>query len=274
VFLEIEGFDDMLEELGLAAYAEPIKESVKPAIRLGLQPADPALMPIGSSRFGGRPDLPEGTPWPRDEFRPLRFLLQFRIADINETLGEVTKAKDGLLSFFYGQDSGDDTVHFIHTPATELPRLKRLDPPQDLQVITPVFRPKPVFIASFNEMLPDLVERDEDLPNMTEEQQKCYHEELCHTRLEFGTEEDGEDSEDVDFSGGTHQLFGWPTVLQGAPAEELDGDPGEWLLLMQIESCDLLKLEVLDGGCLYWFMKPDAFAEGDFSVVRSVMQFH
>ena len=68
-------------------------------------------LPAGSSKFGGRPDVPAGFVWPVFETktfdddtvkpRPLAFLAQFDCARLAELDPEGLLPRTGLLSFFY-----------------------------------------------------------------------------------------------------------------------------------------------------------------------------
>lgn len=72
-------------------------------------------LPVGSSKFGGRPDVPADFVWPTFETatydddtvraRPLAFLAQFNCAQPAPLDREGLLPKTGLLSFFYELDS-------------------------------------------------------------------------------------------------------------------------------------------------------------------------
>lgn len=66
-------------------------------------------VPVGGSRFGGRPDVPGDFVWPVFEWegttRPLAFLAQFDCAQLAPLDKEGLLPKKGLLSFFYELDS-------------------------------------------------------------------------------------------------------------------------------------------------------------------------
>lgn len=72
-----------------------MKEMAKPALRLAT-----AHMP-GFSKTGGKPNLPEGLPWPFWKDRPLSFVVQIDLAELKaaETLPEFPA--EGRLYFFY-----------------------------------------------------------------------------------------------------------------------------------------------------------------------------
>ena len=59
-------------------------------------------IPIGASKYGGQPDVPDGFEWPIDkDGRPLSLLLQINCADIAALDKENLLPKSGMLYFFY-----------------------------------------------------------------------------------------------------------------------------------------------------------------------------
>lgn len=109
----------LISEAGLdKAMADAIARLARPNIRLTVRtdPPDVAL-PLGASKFGGRPDLPPGESWPHrppyapspfwDHGRgprsaPLSFLAQINLGDIQAAGGtDLPLPTSGLLSFFY-----------------------------------------------------------------------------------------------------------------------------------------------------------------------------
>lgn len=68
-------------------------------------------LPVGASKFGGRPDVPDGFIWPifdrngEERPRPLAFLAQFSCKELVPLDKDGVLPKTGLLSFFYELDS-------------------------------------------------------------------------------------------------------------------------------------------------------------------------
>ena len=87
------------------------QEWKRTAIELHFGAETGAPLPIGASKFGGRPDLPDGFQWDTfttdtyddDEVkpRPLAFLAQVNLADVSAYDTEQLLPETGLLSFFY-----------------------------------------------------------------------------------------------------------------------------------------------------------------------------
>src|SRR5262249_22142633 len=84
---------------------------LKPSVRL--LPSPKSKPPVGGTRAGGRPDLPDGVEWPRTEEtdEPMPFVLQVNLAEAAPFDVEGTLPKTGLLSFFFyteDEDSGEE----------------------------------------------------------------------------------------------------------------------------------------------------------------------
>lgn len=91
-----------LAAAGLGAAAETIRGLVRPCYRITRTPAAGPL-PIGTSRFGGVPDVAAGFVWPQlqtaKEPMAMEFVAQIRVQDLPPPVPESVPAQ-GLLSFF------------------------------------------------------------------------------------------------------------------------------------------------------------------------------
>lgn len=64
----------------------------------------------GLTKFGGKPDVPEGFLWACYEERPLAFIAQFDLSEISKFDTEDLLPKTGLLSFFYELETKPQSV--------------------------------------------------------------------------------------------------------------------------------------------------------------------
>ncbi|MEI7026421.1 DUF1963 domain-containing protein [Paenibacillus sp. y28] len=64
-----------------------------------------AQLPAGAARFGGHPDLPDAIDWPAGKEGPLCFFAQFRLTDLAPLAAGRDLPSNGLLYFFYDNDS-------------------------------------------------------------------------------------------------------------------------------------------------------------------------
>jgi len=96
----IEELDGLITRHGLSRVRKKIHDSVAPAIRL--RKTGRSDRPF-SSRFGGAPDLIDGTDWPTHKGRTLTFLCQIECAYLPAPRPTELPA-NALLSFFYDPD--------------------------------------------------------------------------------------------------------------------------------------------------------------------------
>jgi uncharacterized protein YwqG len=90
-----------LSDAGLGSVAEQIAQMARPCYRVASTLVPEEQIPIGASKFGGLPDLPDGFVWPE----ALEFVAQLRLADLPKPLPE-TAPPDGLLLFFTRWNEG------------------------------------------------------------------------------------------------------------------------------------------------------------------------
>ncbi len=77
---------------------------LRPSIAFRAKSVDDAQIPIGASKFGGAPDVPEGFEWPMWDEEPLGFLAQINLEEVAAFDVEGLLPKSGLLLFFISFD--------------------------------------------------------------------------------------------------------------------------------------------------------------------------
>lgn len=251
-----------LRALGLGAYAADLAAAGRRGVRL--VPADEGVA-AGSSRLGGAPDLPPDTAWPRHEGAPLSFIAQLDLAGLRASLGRdadllADLPPTGLLSFFalvddstgYGlvhEDRGSYRV--LHHDTTTVP----VPLPAELEQEA---RLKPLAVAAMADWTPAPYES------------AVVEEILGAAEDDGGLDDDVDvadyleamgDDEDLDLPP-RHRFLGNPDQIQGdlgwEAADEAGGDPGDWRLLLQVDSDeDSLGVDWGDVGRLYWLIRED-----------------
>lgn len=89
-----------IEELGLTQYQEQIFQALTPALKIQLQPDE--SVSVGSSKFGGRPDVPPDFVYPTSaDGKPQTFLAQYRLEDLAKFSLAKDLPKTGMLYFFH-----------------------------------------------------------------------------------------------------------------------------------------------------------------------------
>lgn len=104
-------FKTLLKAAGLTQAAERLRPWYTPPVLLHAKPTKPAYwkapgvrgsLNLGSSRFGGWPDLPDGSAWPLWQGRPMSFLAQIDLAEAHRCQPELALPTAGLLLVFLG----------------------------------------------------------------------------------------------------------------------------------------------------------------------------
>ena len=91
-----------LTQRGLGEYFERTKHLVRNAIHIEPIRTPSDQIPVGASKFGGHPDLPEDFVWPRrEEGQPLLFLCQYNLAELAPYDRDGLLPTEGILYFFY-----------------------------------------------------------------------------------------------------------------------------------------------------------------------------
>jgi uncharacterized protein YwqG len=111
------------------------------SIQLEITPVDERAIPLGGSKFGGRPDAPKGMEWPRisapeERVTVLPFVAQIRLSDLAPHDVEDLLPDVGLLFFFQlpmlsGGDINPACWKVIFHPS-ETDQLERLEFPEAL----------------------------------------------------------------------------------------------------------------------------------------------
>jgi len=275
---------------------EEMIRQARNAIRLDIKGKAPGG--VGSTKFGGTPDVPAGFIWPvfetatfeDDEVkpRPLAFLAQFNCAQLSPLDQEGLLPKTGLLSFFYElgsqrwgydpEDQGCARVFWV----------------QDTEGLSP---------ASF----PEDMEREYRLPEigvaMRQEESYPDYEDLDHLlqssdsevkldleEFEAAQAELGMDGEDDNCS----KLLGWADTIQGnitvecelvsrgyylggnrdLPPEEVRAQAArtsieDWQLLFQLDTVKRGRFELMFGDCgrIYFYIRKEDLRAGQFDRV-------
>lgn len=91
-----------LIDAGLSTHASTLAGMATPCARMRAETAADADIPLGASKLGGAPDLPQGFEWPSWGGAPLAFLGQVNLRDLAAlpSVGSRLPTR-GLLSFFY-----------------------------------------------------------------------------------------------------------------------------------------------------------------------------
>lgn len=103
---DISEFQKQIKTFNLERLEAELMKLVKPCVHIMRTPLnDLDTLPIGASRLGGNPDLPDGFSWSFYKHDPLTFIAQFRLSEIAPYDPDSLLPSRGLLYFFFLKDS-------------------------------------------------------------------------------------------------------------------------------------------------------------------------
>lgn len=301
-------FDALLAAARLQQHEVALRRLHSPAVAIKTKPLKKAgwLLPgrpnspeLGTSRFGGWPDLPADVTWPRWQDRPMAFIAQINLAEAHASEPGLRLPSAGLLSFFLGcmpdtyEKQGDprsrymvDLMASTEVQAPDAWVVMHHQKTDDLQrrlfdrtPLPELFEPCSVRFVRGGLTLPDELTMAYPLLTraMTEAERDDYNELV------------GQLKPDNEYS--SEQLMGYPELIQGTPPElmcelsargqnpwtypdpasqeftDLATSASEWTLLLQLTSNSDADFCWGDAGHLYFYGDRAAMERGDFSKV-------
>lgn len=264
-----------LIDAGLARVVAELVESATGCISITTHQRSDESIPIGVSKFGGKPDLPAGVDWPHCNDAPLSFICQIDLSSVAKNPIAGRLPSEGLLSFFcnHAQYTMDWRVQLFSKR-----NLVRVAFPESLPdyyqySACEVTLGKALTLPGWESALVGSLDLDPD-------EWDAYNE-LTDV---LGTEE----------SAG-HHLFGHAQEVQGAmelqcqiesngiedcnqaarenpSAAELEPGVADWVLLLQIESDQNPGMNWGGWGSLYFWITKTDLAECAFERVWMICQ--
>jgi len=278
----------LIAEHRLKKMAKEILAAARPSIRL-VAAKGTGERALRFSRLGGLPLLPRSLAWPRHRRRPLTFIAQIQLSELQGFEIPPECPKQGRLYFFCDvrelPPSGDDIDDvgrwrvLFHPdekePVAEAPAPQKLEPHE-------VLRKMPLILRQAMSIPPTRSVELTRLPEMDDKTRGRYFD------LHYALWPEGPH----------HRLFGHPLSIQGcmqrtaqfvsqgevlpegvyswyehSRAAELMPGAHDWILLLQIDSDESLsKYYWGDAGTLYYWIKRKDLAAGRFDRVWFFMQ--
>lgn len=171
--------DGLLAALRASQFAEHVdllEPLIRPSLRMATFKTKLAELPLGMSRMGGAPDLPAAMAWPRIGERPLDFLCQLDLAEVQVQGPFDELPRGGWLAFFCDsieQPWGYDPAHaggwcVLHFEAGPGGLVRRERPASDaderVEHYVPcalVMTPEACLPDVFDLIMPDIIESDD-----------------------------------------------------------------------------------------------------------------
>ena len=91
-------YEDKLSQAIFERVANDLKSGILEATRLITEPGDESVLELGTTKIGGKPDLPVGTSWPSWNGSELSFIAQINLVDFGKA-SQTLLPKKGLLSY-------------------------------------------------------------------------------------------------------------------------------------------------------------------------------
>ncbi len=278
--------DEAVQEIRRSEFAKDaprVERVLCPQIEL-VRSMDPGrVLTPGASRLGGIPDVPPGFEWPRRGIRPLHFLVQLDLEELQRTSPEPSLPSSGSLLFFYdafaepaGLDPDDlDGWRVLLIGSGELRRARA---PDGLHVF-------PAFALTLRarQALPDSWDDAFPLPLNAMDDAEVLEWEALRSRIGSTAEV-------------RHHLLGWPDLIQNdlkltcqlassgvhlrGPADyrtpqarALASGAADWRLLLQLDSDEELEWSWANSGRLYFWIRDQDLRSADFSGAWAVLQW-
>lgn len=281
-------FRTNLDDLGLAEHADALERYITPSLRLHAEELDEALPPL-TSKLGGLPDIAPDFVWPYYRGLPMSFIAQLDLAEVATHL-DGPLPRRGALYFFYdseqragGYDPGDRGAWRVFHDPDAGERSQPATPPADLSERA-IF-PEYALTLELEQTVPPLESPHYDAlagPLDDAAFQRFADFIACH----------GANAERP-----VHRLLGHPEPVQGDMYTECQlvahglycGDsrhaddprvpalrPGalSWRLLLQVDTEDVDAMMWGDAGRLYFWIREDDLAAGNFDATWVILQSH
>ena len=258
-------------------------------------------LPKGTSKIGGKPDLPKDFQWfyyegedykKRVENRPLSFLMQINCEEVHKYDKESLLPEKGMLYFFYElftmtwgfspQDRGSAKVFYYDG---EIEELVPADFPEDMEKDCIIPESK-IDFESMNDYPIDFLDYY-DVDDSDEE-------------MERKEKEFEKDLEELGYKTDTTKLLGHPELIQGEYWEECEGvarkniyygsapikygsdeikksvkeNAKDWILLMQVSELEIgdYGLYFGDNGKIYFNIRKEDLKNKNFDDVWLILQ--
>lgn len=281
---------ESLDQIGLTRVADKLKHYILPAIKIQTQRVEESEIPVGSSKFGGRPDLPANFVWFEWNDLALSFIAQINLAELPDVSVRRLLPETGRLYFFYDsqqeawgfdpKDLGGSKVLYIDGNVGPLVRTEFPSSlPQEGRYLA--------CRVSYSERSTLPFDTIDDGPalNLSEQESESFMN-MVWDLQEQDTRESG---------GSIHHIFGYPNTIQGEMSLECQlassgvycGDPEgyqdprvprlergakDWMLLLQVDSDDNAEMMWGDAGRIYYWIRKEDLENQDFDKVWTILQ--
>ena len=290
--MTLDALRDEMMDRGLSGYFDALAPLAKNAVQITLDVQEDERIPVGASKMGGSPDLPEDVAWfrnPKTDI-PLSFVAQVNLAEAAQYDREHKLPERGMLYSFYdcsadgmpwGFDPEDGSGWAVYYHDGDPSGISRREAPEDLEQDdngTVFGSARMCFAAGMELPSPESdLANDLDLPE-DEEAQDAYWEWLEETEEELrnkllGHADPVQNGMELECEYVTNQIYcGTPEGYQLAKARGLDKNAARWNLLLQVDSNEDIGMMWGDMGRLYFWITDEDLAERRFDRCWLILQ--
>lgn len=292
---------ELIHNSGLTRIEDEVVGLLKYSIRLRTHALIESTLEIGASKIGGTPDLPMEMVWPEWNSIPLAFIAQIKLNDISAYDHEGVLPHSGMLYFFYHECDESfsyslkrygsplpwrvlyfdgDTAQLQHaSELADLPEENRFAPCAvefTREITVPPFESPFIkrlgldYRAFSRGAAPETREEADRYMELTKKMHDLYEAPPIHRLLGYPEPVQGDPFIEC-------QLFsndlGWAEVQTNRTvASQLERDASDWCLLLQIDSDPAANMMWGDVGTIYFCIKHDDMAKGNFDRAWLVFQ--
>lgn len=273
-------FFQKLGEDALSKYSNKFESILRNTIRIYLSKRNESEMPIGTSKIGGKPDLPVDVSWPTENnSKPLTFIAQINLKEVSPLDSDNLLPESGILYFFYGAEQDawgfdpkdKDKFKVIYYDGA-FDKLQRHEFPESLPAHGQ-FSPNEI---KYTQEI-SLPSRQSDLLNFLtkEEQDKFFDifESEWNINKILGYADEVQNEMELECELVTNGLYcGDQTGYNDPRLGELEKNKGEWRLLLQVDSNDVADMMWGDVGRIYFWIKKTNLREKRFENAWFILQ--
>ena len=288
----LEEIREEMSACGLSDYFNALAPLAKNSVQISLDIQDEEDIPLGSSKFGGHPDLPSDIEWFRMDLVdiPMSFIAQINFAEVAPFDLDHKLPDRGMLYFFYdcspdgmpwGFNPEDDHGWKVYFYDGDPAALSRKDAPADLEEDD-----NGILFGSARmcfEAVMELPSTESDLTNNLdfpddEDLQDQYWEwldengsEICNKLL--GHADPVQSGMELECEYVTHKInCGTPDGYKIAKSKGLDKNAARWNLLLQVDSNEDIGMMWGDMGRLYLWITTEDLAARNFENSWLILQ--
>ncbi|MFZ1042369.1 MAG: YwqG family protein [Anaerolineales bacterium] len=283
-----ESINELILQYGPPRLIPAIQDNVRESLILRTRQVSEEQLPLGRTKIGGRPDLPNHIHWPTWQDKPLSFIAQINLADLPKYEFLNTLPSEGILSFFYSaeqetwgynpKDKGSWRVIYLEDKGLQRQNCPSNFPNEGKYENCTVEFHHSVTIPNLESPYIDLEygkskrEEIDQYINLKDHLQEFLGEGNRINRF-LGHPEQQQNDMQIECQLVSHGLYlGDGSGHDDPKAKELSAGAKDWELLLQIDSDDNAKMMWGDVGCIYYWIQREDLQLRNFDSAWMVLQ--